>query len=220
MSKIIQSLWSITTIAAIGLIVTAGMTTSQNVAATEDHSHMSETEHSHMETEQKTRTSTVEERNELRTKTESVTQERKVVVREKLSAAKLKVCEHRQATITDRTKRIADRGAKHVALLTTIADRVKAFYVSKGNTLENYDALIADVAAKKAAAETAVQTITASTSDFKCSDGNPKQSMEGFKANVTLRHVAVKDYQIAVKNLIVGVKSVNATAPPTNKENE
>jgi hypothetical protein len=234
----LRGLWSITAVAAISIALATGTLANKNAYAedgtqTEDHSTMSEMEHKTAEADQKAKAAALEARTKrveaerkaqearkaVGEKVESKTQERKDVVREKLSADKLKACEKRQANINDHTERIADRGTKHLALLTKITDRVKAFYVTKGNTLANYDTLVADVDAKKAAAEAAVQSISSSTANFICSDGNPKQSVEGFKTNLTARQTALKNYQVAVKNLIVGVKSVNSTTTSTNKEN-
>ena len=229
MTDKLRGLWSVAAVAAISLALATTVASSKSAYAiedattTQDHSRMSETEHDASETNEKVRSSTkvrTEAHTEARVEAEKAVQERKLATREKLSTAKLKACEKRQASINNRTTSIADRGTKHLALFTKIADRVKTFYVTKGNVLENYDALVTEVDAKRVAAEAAVATIASSTTDFTCSEGNPQQSIDGFKTNLTLQHTALKEYQVAVKNLIVGVKSVNGTTTSASKETE
>src|SRR3990167_11484105 len=74
----------------------------------------------------------------------------------RLEAAKLKACQNREKAINNIMARIANRGSKQLDVFNKIAERTKAFYTDKGKTLSNYDALVADVNAKKAAAQSAV----------------------------------------------------------------
>ncbi len=129
----------------------------------------------------------------------------------KLTAVKLKVCEHRQKSIATTMSRIADRGQKQLDLFTTIATKTEAFYTSKGKTLTNYQALVADVTAKQAAAKTTVDTIKADSASFSCSSTDPQASIATFKSALQSEIQALKDYKTSVKNLIVGVKSVQST---------
>lgn len=229
MKQLVQKLRVTPIIITMSVAIVAGIFTTTGVYAhegmtDEEHSHMTESERSAVaEQERTTRESRAEIRGEARTKEAAASQTRKEVVREKLDAQKLKACEKRQTNINTRTARIAERGTKHLELFTKIAERVQAFYASKGNSLANYDELVADVAAKKAAAESAVAVITDSSATFNCSEGNPKQLISSYKEALDSRHAALKEYQTAVKNLIVGVKSVNgntASTSPTSKETE
>jgi vacuolar-type H+-ATPase subunit I/STV1 len=238
MKQSIRKFWVIPVTAVMSLAIVIGVSTTRNVYAIEDgttttveHEQMTETEHS---TSVENKTATQEARTkaalaaqEARTKAALAAQERKAAAqehreaaREKLSAAKLKLCEARQANITNRTARIADRGAKQLTLFTTIAERVQAFYTSKGKTLANYDELVAAVASKKAAAQSAVDSIAGSTTTLNCNEGNPKQVIDSFKSDLQLRHTALIEYKTAVKNLIVGVKSVNSTTTNDARSSE
>lgn len=59
----------------------------------------------------------------------------------RLDAAKLKACENR--------KRLPRTfSARQLEVFMTISERTQAFYIKQGNTSENYDALVAEVAAK------------------------------------------------------------------------
>ena len=141
----------------------------------------------------------------------------------KLDAVKLKVCQKRETAINNTLQRIADRGQKQLDLFTGIATKTETFYTTKGKTLSNYDALVSDVNAKKLAAQTTVGTIKADSVTFKCDGTDPKGAAASFKADLKLEISALKAYKTSVKNLIVGVKSVqgsttsdsNTTTKPT-----
>lgn len=129
----------------------------------------------------------------------------------RLAATKLKVCQHREKAIDNIMARIAERGQKQLDLFTTIATRTETFYTTKGKTLSNYDALVTDVTAKQTAAQTAVDTIKADKANFKCDGTDPHGASTTFKTDLKLEISALKDYRTSVKNLIVGVKSVQGT---------
>lgn len=129
----------------------------------------------------------------------------------RLSEVKLKVCQQREKSIDNIMARIADRGQKQLNLFSSIATKVETFYTNKGKTLSNYDTLVADVNAKQAAAQTAVNTVKADKADFKCDGTDPHGAAATFQADLKLEISALKDFRTAVKNLIVGVKSVEGT---------
>lgn len=126
----------------------------------------------------------------------------------RLTDNRLRACQVRQDNIKSLMKGAADRGQRHIEQLTTIADRVEAFYTKRGKTLATYDQLVSEVNAKKAAAEAAVQAVKAAGEAFSCSGDNPKSAIQEFKTKVRTQEDAMKAFRTAVKNLIVGVKSV------------
>lgn len=130
----------------------------------------------------------------------------------RLPDTKLKSCQNRQTAITNIMSRLSDRGTKQLDLFSSIADKTEAFYIRKGNMLSTYDALVADLAAKKALAQTAVDAVTSSSTTFKCDGTDPKGVATTFKDNLKVEITALKDYKTAVKNLIVGVKSVQGSS--------
>lgn len=137
----------------------------------------------------------------------------------RLQDAKLRACEKRQTVIANIMKRISDRGQKQIDLFSGIAERTQAFYEKKGKTLANYDALVADVDAKKTAAEKAVAMVTSQGADFKCDSDDPKGVATGFKDHHTHVIAALKAYKTSVKNLIVGVKSVQGVTSSEGERN-
>ena len=131
--------------------------------------------------------------------------------KEKLKEDKLKICQGHEDRINDSMSRAASRGQEKIDLFTEIAERTEAFYVLKGKVLVGYDDLVAALNNQKAAAQAAVDTVKAGSDDFKCDGDNPKAAAKLFKIDVQAMNDALKDYRTAVKNLIVGVKSVQAT---------
>ncbi len=136
----------------------------------------------------------------------------------RLAETKLKVCQNREKAIDNIMKRIAERGQKHIDLFSTIATRTETFYTTKGKTLSNYDALVAAVDAKKVLAQAAVDKVKGDSVTFKCDGTDPKGAGELFKADLKLEISALKEYRTSVKNLIVGVKSVQGTTSSTENK--
>lgn len=129
-----------------------------------------------------------------------------------LAAAQLKSCQNREKAITNIMTRIADRGQKQLTLFGTIATRTETFYTSKGKTLSNYDALVADVNAKATAAQTALSSVSSSSSGFSCDNSDPKGFVASFQSSLKSEIAVLQAYRTSVKNLIVGVKSVQGTS--------
>lgn len=126
----------------------------------------------------------------------------------KLSDAKLRACQNREKAINNIMSRIANRGEKQIDVFNKIATRVEKFYADKNLSLSNYDALIADVNAKKTAANDAVDAVKSSSVSFKCDGTDPKGAAQAFQGKLKNEVAALKAYKTSVKNLIVGVKSV------------
>jgi len=125
----------------------------------------------------------------------------------RLGNASLRVCERRQTKINAIMDRSNARAKRQIALFTTIADRTKAFYVQKGHTLANYDELVAAVDSAKVKAEA---DLAALPTDFACDSPDPKGTASSFKEGMKQEITDLKALKTAVKNLIVGVKSVQA----------
>ena len=133
-------------------------------------------------------------------------------VKDRLAGRRLEACEKHQAAIARILTRAATRGENHIALFSTIATRVENFYVKKGKTLTTYDQLVNEVNAKRTAAQTTVDAVKTAGVSFTCSSDNPKAQVAVFRTEIKAEIAALKDYRTAVKNLIVGVKSVQSTS--------
>ena len=141
--------------------------------------------------------------------------------KDELKGDRLKVCEARRSAIQTIMQNAAKRGQEHVNLFSSIAEKVEAFYVSKGKTLSTYDQLVADVNAKKAAAQSAVDTVKNAQTQFDCNGTNPKGVIAVFKADIKAQESAMEAFRTSVRNLIAGVKSVQGTtSSSTNGGNQ
>jgi hypothetical protein len=123
-----------------------------------------------------------------------------------LSGGKLKTCQNRQTEITSIMTRSVTRAQNQLDLFATIASRTEGFYTKRGKTLTNYDNLVAAIASAKAQAETDLQTLKGFS--FSCDSSDPKGQITAFKAALATERSDLQAYRTAVKNLIVGVKSV------------
>lgn len=144
--------------------------------------------------------------------------DRKEAAQTRLADAKLKACENRQKAITNIMYRLADRGQKQLDVFSTIAERTEKFYADKGKTLSNYDTLVADVNANKIVAQAAVDAVKANSITFKCDGTDPKGVAASFKEALKTEIEALKAYKTSVKNLIVGVKSVQGSTTSTENK--
>jgi hypothetical protein len=126
---------------------------------------------------------------------------------ERLEAAKLKVCQVRQKNIQAIMARAVVRAENQVKVFSSISSRVQAFYAKKGKTLPNYDQLVAAVDDAKATLQADIAGLKAQTG-FSCDEEAPKIGVELFKTALQQVNEDLKAYRTAIKNLIVGVKSV------------
>lgn len=155
---------------------------------------------------------------ERRLEAEQTVADRKDAAQTRLADAKLRACQNREKAITNIMARLGNRGQKQVDLFGEIAERTEAFYAQRSKVLANYDALIAEVADKEAAAQAAVDEILPIVVGFSCEGDNPKGVAQVFKSSLEAQIEALEQYKKAVKNLIVGVKSVQGVTASAESE--
>jgi hypothetical protein len=102
--------------------------------------------------------------------------------------------------------RSVQRAANQIDLFSTIATRTEDFYTNQGKTLANYDELVSAANTARSQAQTDLQSLKTTT--FSCSDTNPRGEANTFKTALQTVRQDLQRYRTAVKNLIVGVKSV------------
>ncbi len=135
---------------------------------------------------------------------------------EKLDAAKLKLCQKREGVITQNMTNAEAAATSHLDVFTKIADRVIAFANDNNRKPANFDALVADVNAKKTAAQAAIDA--AKTVDFSCSGDGPKGQIQAFVTTMQGVKSALRDYRTSIKNLIVAVKNTQPTNTSTENQ--
>jgi hypothetical protein len=140
------------------------------------------------------------------------------------SNGKQRSCEAHERNITRRSDRLVRMATNMLEVFARIAQRVQTFYtavlVPGGHTLDNYDALLADIANQQTAVEGALVAAGTTADAFSCDAENPKESLHQFRQDMQAVKRALKDYRRSVRNLIVAVRSqakqmeVDATPSP------
>lgn len=130
----------------------------------------------------------------------------------RLTDAKLKSCQAKQNAIKKRSDQLVKMTNNMLDKFDKIATRVETYYtdvvVPSGKTVSNYDALLADIAAKKTAVQTALTKAQTDAQAFDCTGSDPKGQLTQFREDMQSVKKALKDYRTAIKNLIVAVRSV------------
>lgn len=132
----------------------------------------------------------------------------------KVAAAKEKLCATRKTTAGNIEDRISTRGQNRLNVITTVAGRVENYYVTKGLSVSNYDALVSDINAQKGTAQAAVDLVKADAaqmSSVTCGDGSGRTAVEKFKTDLKAEQAALKAYNTSVKNLITAVRAAKTT---------
>ena len=106
-------------------------------------------------------------------------------------------------------KRIGSRGQAQLTLITRVGEQAQKFYTDHDKVVTNYDVLIADFTAKKAAATTAVEAAKTSSTNFKCDGSDPKGAAASFKEKQNAQAEALKAYKTSVKNLIAAIRTAH-----------
>ncbi len=137
----------------------------------------------------------------------------------KLDERKLKVCQTHEKNITKRFESLTNLVTNQEEKFASIAARVENYYLTKsvpaGKTVSNYDALVADIAAKKTAVDNALATAKANASNFSCTGDDPKGLLTAFRKDMQAVKSALHDYRKSVRNLIVAVKGEKASPTPS-----
>lgn len=131
---------------------------------------------------------------------------------DRLKDNRLKMCQKGEKEINTRLTNTEKLVNEILAKLDTIAQRVQEFYNNKivpsGKTVPNYSTLVADIASKKTAVQTALANAKNDVSGFSCTADNPKGQITQFKTDMQSVKKALQDYKTSIKKLTVAVKSV------------
>jgi hypothetical protein len=159
--------------------------------------------------------------------TKRLSDERRAEIKEKikarregrLDAAKKTTCEKRVAVITRIMTNAAKMGTKHLGVFDKILERVQTFYTEKKLAVDNYDEVVAAAASKKEAAVAAIEAVENNVA-FDCSSENPVGKVNAFNGKVRAMHQALKDYRMAIKDVIKVVKQAAQATESTEGEGE
>ncbi|HEX7483927.1 MAG TPA: hypothetical protein VF281_02115 [Candidatus Saccharimonadales bacterium] len=233
MKKTRHGLWSGAAVTVVSMAVVFGaVTLTPKVSAHEGHSHtpgmdMSKTDQSTSTTNMGEQSAAAEARRaaeqtakERHAAARQSIKERQASAKERLDGAKLKACENRQVNINNRSIKITERATKHLAVFDKIAERVNTFYTNKGKTFDTYDLLISEVDAKRSIAQATIDNLSNLKATFDCNEAEPKLAIEAFKTALHEAQSALKEYRMAIKDLIVGVKSANSEDSKNKEETQ
>ncbi len=136
--------------------------------------------------------------------------------KEKLSEARLKICEARQKGISQRLKNMLARGKIIHTGHEKVYARVDEFYNNKlvpnGYTLSNYADLKAEIEANKANVKTLLDAAQASGKEFDCSSDDPKGQIDAFKEDLKALIEANKEYKTSIHDFVKAVRDLAKTA--------
>ncbi len=127
----------------------------------------------------------------------------------KLEGGKLQACQNRERVITATMARVQDRAQKQLQVFDKVAERVQAFYESKGYQSAQYGELVANMNTKRIAAQNATQTM-AQNGGFSCGGDAPKGTLDGFSTQAKVASATLKYYKTAIQDLIVDVKTATS----------
>ncbi len=141
-----------------------------------------------------------------------------IIAKNNLTQGQLRSCQARESAIKSQMQSLINLVINMEEKFSAIEKRVEDFYTTKviptGKTVSNYDTLVANITTKKTAVEGAIESAKTDTSNFSCTDGDPKALYLLFRTHMQKVKQALKDYRTSIKNLIVAVHSVSPTPKP------
>ena len=102
----------------------------------------------------------------------------------KLDDAKKKICEQSEAKIQNTFKNINESSQTHLNTMNKISEKVQVFYQNKSLEAANYEELVAEVTRTQTQAQNAIQASVQTSSQFGCSQDNPKETANQYKVQV------------------------------------
>ncbi len=143
---------------------------------------------------------------------------------DRLEDKRLKFCQNHEGEIKIRLVSLGNLVANMLGKFDAIAQRVEDYYNNKvvpsGKTVPNYSTLVADIASKKAAVQTALTAAQSDVAGFTCTSDNPKGQLTQYRTDMQTVKKALQDYRTSIKNLIVAVRSVVGETENSPKPSE
>lgn len=151
---------------------------------------------------------------ELKQRLDAKAAERK----ERLEGRRLAQCQNRQDDINALLDRSVSNGRERLAKIQRFEEGVKAFYDKQELKSGDYEAAVAAVDDKEAAAIAALDTIAAE--EFLCDEVDPAKPAETIRTTQDIKQTALKEYRQSVVDLIKVVRTAleaKQTQEPTNE---
>jgi len=103
---------------------------------------------------------------------------------------------------------VTNQETKFDGVATRVENRYTQKLLPKGKTLSNYDALVADIVAKKAAVDAALSVAKNDVASFSCTASDPKAQLTQHRKDMQTVKAALKDFRKSVRNLVVAVRTL------------
>ena len=146
---------------------------------------------------------------ELRTHARERASDAAQIRQEKLSQARLRICQARANNITKRVSFMLEHGGKLNRGHVKIEERVDEFYnnrlVENGYELDNYETLKEEIETTKANVATLLEMAKENGVDFDCDSDDPKGQIDAFKEDMRELIAANKAYKESVHNFVRAV---------------
>lgn len=130
---------------------------------------------------------------------------------------KLKSCQVKERVIKNRLESLINLVTNQETKFSSIAGRVENHYttklVPKGEVLPNYLILLGDITAKRATVDQDLNVAKTDAANFSCAI-SPKTQLTTFRTDMRTVKSALKAYRTSIKNLIVAVNTLKASATP------
>ncbi|HKC14822.1 MAG TPA: hypothetical protein VKC89_02580 [Patescibacteria group bacterium] len=151
--------------------------------------------------------------------------ERMEIVKQKRDAQKIKVCQIHERNIQNRLSHLSDLVKNTMLKFDAIVTRTKTRYTEKllpaGKTVPNYDSLLADITAKRAAVDVALVSASSNANNFSCDTSlDPKGDITKYRESMQAVKNALHDYRKSIRNLIVAVAQAGGEKIPSPTPNE
>jgi outer membrane murein-binding lipoprotein Lpp len=159
--------------------------------------------------------SSTENETEVETETHSGHSALRKELRQKLSQNKLKFCEEHQSGINSTMSDIKTRSQRHYDRITAVYELGTAFVKEKNLTVDNYDALVAAVDEKQAAAKATLSALDQQPT-FSCDSDGPKADLQAFRSTRASKVAAMVAYRKSVRTLLQAVKQSLAAQGSSN----
>ena len=129
-----------------------------------------------------------------------------------LTQARLKVCQTREARISNRFTNLKSLGAQVQQAYEGHIVRVDYYYnnnlVPQGYVLQNYNELKANIETNQAAVNTAMEKVRNTEQNFSCNSEDPKGVADAFRLNMSEVIAANKEYKLSVREFVAAVRDL------------
>lgn len=129
----------------------------------------------------------------------------------KLDESRRMNCKKHQENIRRILRKAASQAERQIATFDRISKRTQDFVADKKLNVPNYAALLADIAAKRAAVVADIHSLRQGV-DFDCDKDDPDGQGKVISANIHKLREALKDYRTSIRNLIVAVHTATSSA--------